>query len=154
MLRRIAPFFWLICLFCAWLAAAQDKAEQNTKQEDLELLTMGNGKTSSGYALGFRIYGAPDGTKGQTYYAEFDSLPAAHQQIEEWVKAARTVTRREQNVRKGGQLINERVTATGELPKTNEKEFLIIRRDGLKCYLIESVSLQVALQIEGLIHHK
>jgi hypothetical protein len=115
---------------------------------------MGNGKTSSGYALGFRIYGAPDGTKGQTYYAEFDSLPAAHQQIEEWVKAARTVTRREQNVRKGGQLINERVTATGELPKTNEKEFLIIRRDGLKCYLIESVSLQVALQIEGLIHHK
>jgi hypothetical protein len=115
---------------------------------------MGNGKTSSGYALSFRIYGAPDGAKGQIYYAKFDSLQAAQQQIEEWVKAARTVTSREQNLRKGGQLIDERVVAMGELPKSHEKEFLIIGRDGLRCYLIESVSLQVALQIEGLIHHK
>jgi|SRR5580700_581788 hypothetical protein len=154
MLRRIVLLFWLTCLFCVWLAAAQDKADQDVKQEDLKLLTIGNGKTSSGHTMAFRIYGAPDGTKGQTFYAEFDSLRAAQQQIEEWTKAARTVTSRERNLRKGGQLINERVMAIRELPKSNEKEFLVIMRDGLKCYLIESVSLPAALQIEGLIQHK
>lgn len=153
-LRGIVPCFWLTCVFCALLAAAQDKADQSVKPEDLKLLTIGNGKTSSGHAMGFRIYGAPDGAKGQTFYVKFESLQAAEQQIEEWTKAARTVTNREQNLRKGDQLIDERVMATGELPKSNEKEFLIIRRDGLNCYLIESVSLQVALQIEGLIQHK
>jgi hypothetical protein len=153
MLRRIV-FFGLICLFCTCFAAAQDKAHENIKQEDLKLLTIGNGKTSSGYALGFRIYGAPDGAKGKIYYAKLDSLPAAQQQIEQWVRAARTVTSRERNLRKEGQLIDERVMATGELPESHEKEFLIIGRDELKCYLIESVSLKVALEIEGLIQHK
>jgi hypothetical protein len=153
LLRRIV-FFWLVCLFCAWLAAAQDKADQNIKQRDLKLFTIGNGKTSSGHTMAFRIYGVPDGTKGRTFYVEFDSLQAAQQQIEEWAKAARTVTSREHDLSKDCQLINERVMATAELPKSNEKEFLIIRRDGLKCYFIESVSLQIALQIEGLIQHK
>jgi hypothetical protein len=40
-----------------------------------------------------------------------------------------------------------------DLPKSNEKEFVIVRRDGLSCYLIESASLQTALKIEGLIRH-
>ena len=153
-LRRTVPFFWLTCLFCASLAAAQDKADPHLKQEDLKLLTIGNGKTSSGHAMGFRIYGAPDGTKGQTFYVKFESLQAAQQQIEEWTdNAKRTVTSREQNLKKDGQLIDERVMAIAELPKSNEKEFLIIRRDGLRCYLIESASLQTALKIEGLIQH-
>ena len=154
-LRRIVLFFWLTCLFCAWLAAAQDKADPHLKQEDLKLLTIGNGKTSNGSAMGFRIYGAPDGTEGQTYYAKFDSLPAARQQIEEWAnKSGRSVTSREQNLKKDGQLIDERVMAIVDLPKSSEKEFVIVRRDGLSCYLIESASLQTALKIEGLIQHK
>jgi len=44
--------------------------------------------------------------------------------------------------------------AITELPKSNEKEFVIVRRDGLTCYLIESASLPTALKIEGLIQHK
>ena len=105
--------------------------------------------------MGFRIYGAPDGTEGQTYYAKFDSLPAARQQIEEWAnKSGRSVTSREQNLKKDGQLIDERVMAITELPKSNEKEFVIVRRDGLTCYLIESASLPTALKIEVLIQHK
>jgi hypothetical protein len=154
-LRRIVRFFWVTCLFCASLAVAQDKADPQVKQEDLKLLTIGHGKTLSGHAMGFRIYGAPDGTKGQTYYAEFDSVPAARQQIEEWAnKSGRTVTSRERNLKKDGQLIDERVMAIAELPQSNGKEFVIVRRDGLSCYLIESASLQTALKIEGLIQHK
>jgi hypothetical protein len=34
---------------------------------------------------------------------------------------------------------------------THTQEFVIIRRDALTCYLIASVSLQVAKEIEGLI---
>jgi hypothetical protein len=155
-LRRIVLFFWLTCLFCAWLAAAQDKADPHVKQqEDLKLLTIGNGKTSSGHAMGFRIYGAADGTKGQTFYVKFESLQAARQQVEEWTnKSGRTITSREQNLKKDGQLIDERVMAIVELPQSNEKEFLIVRRDGLSCYLIESASLQTALKIEGLVQDK
>jgi hypothetical protein len=154
-LRRIVSFFWVTCLFCAWLAAAQDKADPHVKQEDLKLLTIGNGKTSNGHAMGFRIYGVPDGTKGQTYYAKFDSLQAARQQVEEWTnKSGRTVTSREQNLKKDGELIDERVMAIVDLPKSSEKEFVIVRRDGLSCYLIESASLQTALKIEGLIQQK
>jgi hypothetical protein len=101
-----------------------------------------------------RIYEAPDGNRGEVGYVEFDSLQAAPQQIEEWFKATRSVTSREQNQIKGRPMISDRILAAGDLPKSDKKEFVIIRRDGLKCYLIESVSLQVATQIEDLIEHK
>jgi hypothetical protein len=51
-------------------------------------------------------------------------------------------------------LISDRILALADLPKADKKEFVIIRRDGLICYVIESTSLQVAMQIEGLIEHK
>src|ERR1035438_3049391 len=145
-LRHLVIFFWLMSLFCAWFATAQDV--------DLDLVTIGHRQTKSGHITAFRIYEAPDGTKGQLSYTEFDSLLVAQQQVEEWVKVTRTVTRREQNRSKGGQLISDRILAVADLPKSDKKEFVIMRRDDLKCYLIESVSLQVATQIEGLIEHK
>ncbi len=129
-------------------------AHVNSAQTDLKLVTIGNGKTKSGHRTAFRIYEAPDGNKGQLVYTEFDSPKAAQQQIEEWIKTTRTVTSREQNQSKGGQLISDRILAVGDLPKSDKKEFVIIRRDDLKCYLIESVSLQVAMQVERLIEHK
>jgi hypothetical protein len=81
-------------------------------------------------------------------------LEPAELQIEEWVKAARTVTGREHNQTKGDQLISDRILAVADVPKSDTKEFAIIRRDYLNCYLIEAASLQVALQVEGLIQHK
>jgi hypothetical protein len=152
--RKVVACFWLMGAFCLWFATAQDVAHGNPAQTDLKLVTVGHGKTRNGRRTPFRIYEAPDGTKGQVVYTEFDSLPAAQQQIEEWIKATRTVTSREQNQSKGSQLISDRILAVGDLPKSDKKEFVIIRRDGLKCYLIESVSLQVAMQVEGLIEHQ
>ncbi len=84
-------------------------------------------------------------------YAKFDSLQAAQEQIEEWRGPLSKVTSREHNQSKGGQLISDRILAVGDLPKSDSKEFIIIRRDGLRCYLIESVSFQVAMQVESLI---
>jgi hypothetical protein len=153
-LRHVVTTFCLMGLFCVWFLAAQDVAHEKSAPTDLKLVTMGHGKTRSGRSTPFRIYEAPDGTRGQVVYTEFDSLQAAQQQIEDWIKPTRTVTSREQNQSEGGQLISDRILAVGDLPKSDKKEFIIIRRDGLKCYLIESVSLQVARQVEGLIEHK
>jgi hypothetical protein len=151
-LRQIAAFFWAMCVFCVWFATAQDAAHVNST--DLEVVRIGDIKSKSGHMTFFTTYKAPDGTKGEIHYTKFDSLEAAEQQIEKWVKATRTVTSREHNQSKGGQLISDRILAAADLPKSDKKEFVIIRRDGLKCYFIESVSLQVAMQIEGTIKHK
>jgi len=115
---------------------------------------MGHINTKGAPITLFRIFEAPDGTRGRLYLTEFDSLEGAEQQIENWVKATRTVTSREHNQSKDGQLISDRILAAGYLPKSDKKKFVIIRRDDLKCYFVESVSLQVALQVEGLIEHK
>jgi hypothetical protein len=53
-----------------------------------------------------------------------------------------------------GQLVSDRILGVQDLPEPTQKEFVIIRRDDLNCYLIESKSLQVAVQIEDLIEHK
>lgn len=150
--RTVISFFWLVGLCWAWFAAAQDAAHVNST--DLEVVTTGHIKTKGGPLTLFRVYKAPDGTEGKVNYTEFDSPEAAELQIEKWVKATRTVTSREHNQTKGDQLISDRVLGVTDLPKSDKKEFVIIRRDYLKCYLIESVSLQVALQIESLIKHK
>jgi hypothetical protein len=149
---RVVASLWLMSLFGAWFAAAQDVAHVNST--DLEVVRMGHIKTKGGHLALFRIYKAPDGTEGQVHFTEFDSLEPAELQIEKWVKATRTVTSREHNQTKGDQLISDRTLAVADLPKSDTKEFVIIRRDYLKCYFIESVSLQVALQVEGLFDHK
>lgn len=150
--RKVISSLCLVGLFCVWFAAAQDVAHVNST--DLEVVRMGHIKTKGGHLTLFRLYKAPDGTEGQVHFTEFDSLEPAELQIERWVKATRTVTSRERNQTKGDQLISERILAVADLPKSDNKEFVIIRRVDLKCYLIESVSLQVALQVEGLFEHK
>jgi len=142
----------LVGLCCVWLATAQDTTHVNPT--DLEVVKTGHIKSKSGQLTIFRIYKAPDGTEGQVHYTQFDSLDAAEQEIEKWVKATGTVTSRERNANKGGQLISDRILEVTHLPKSDKKEFVIIRRDDLKCYFVESVSLQVALQIESSIGHK
>lgn len=157
MLRRrcIVASLWLMGLFCVGFAIAQDLVHRPSPPTKLELVMIGNGKTKGGVRTASRVYEAPDGAKGQVAYVTHDSLPAAEEQIETWVKVTSKVTSREQNqMNKKDQLVSDRVLATGDLPKSGQKEFVIIRRDGLNCYLIESVSLEVATQIEDLIEHK
>jgi len=154
-LRREVASLWLMSLLCAGFASAQDLIHRPSAPTELKLVGIGNGKTASGVRTAFRVYETPDGTKGRVCYTEFESLQAAQQQIEEWVKATRAVTSREQNqINAKGQPVSDRILAVGDLPKSDKKEFVIIRRDDMKCYLIDSVSLQVATEIEGLIEHR
>jgi len=129
-------------------------AHESAAPKDLDLVTIGNGSLPDGTPTAFRVYAAPDGSKGQVIYAKLKSVHAAQQLIEGWLKGRLTVTSRQRDQTIGGQLISDRILALGDLPKSDKKEFVIIRRDDLNCYLIESTSLQVATQIEGLIEHK
>jgi len=151
-IRRSVASLSLIGLFCVWFASAQDVPGVN--ETDLEVVKTGHFRTKSGHAIPFRVLKAPNGTEAQILYTRFNSLEAAELQIEEWVKATRTVTSREHNQTKGDQLISDRTLGVADVPKSDKKEFVIIRRDYLNCYLIESVSLQVALRVEDLLEHK
>jgi hypothetical protein len=82
----------------------------------------------------------------------FDSLEAARQQIDEWIKRASEITCREQHQNEGAQRFSDRVLAQAiSKDESKTKLFLIIRRDGLDCYFITSSSIRVATQIEDLI---
>jgi hypothetical protein len=150
--RPTLAYLLLFCVFGLGIVAAQDAAHVNST--DLEVATTGHIKTKGSPVTLFRVYKAPDGTEGKVHYTDFDSLEPAELQIEKWVKATRTVTTREHNKTNGDQLISDRVLGVADLPKSDKKEFVIIRRDYLRCYLIESASLQVALQIESFIGQK
>jgi len=149
--QQLVFAFCLAALFCAWSVVAQDAVSVNST--DLEVVRTGHFKAKGGPLTLYRLYKTPDGTEGQVHFTEFTSLEPAELQIEKWMKATRTVTSRERNQMKDGQLISDRISAVADLPKSdkNQKEFVIIRRDDLKCYFIESVSLQVAQQIESFI---
>jgi hypothetical protein len=148
--RHVVASFSFIILFPLWFATAQEKPAET----DLKLVTIGNGKTTSGVRTAFRVYESPEGAQGQVLYVKFDSLQAAQQQIEEWVKATPSIAGREQNQIKGRIVISDRILGVTGLPKSDKKEFVIIRRDDLVCYVIEAVSLPVATEIEDLIQHK
>ena len=139
-----------LCLLSLWFAAAQEKPVET----DLSLVTIGHGKTKSGVWTGFRTYEAPDGSRGRVEYIKFKLLQDAQLQIEEWVRATPSITSREHDQIKGRIKISDRVLGVADLPKSDKKEFVIIRRDDLDCYLIESESSQVATKIEDLIRHK
>jgi hypothetical protein len=153
-LRHAVALLALIYVFVAGFADAQEAAHQSAAQKDIDLVTIGNGHLADGTKTAFRMYATPDGGKGQVTYTTLNSAEAAEQLIEGWLKGTRTVTSRQKDQTRGGQLISDRILALGDLPKSDKKEFVIIRRDGLNCYLIESTSLQIAMQIEGLIGHK
>jgi hypothetical protein len=152
-------------LFFAGLAIAQKqdpgasgaKSQEADAGQDLKMITIGEGRLASGEKTGFRIYETPDGRRATVLYTTFASQQNADRQIEEWLKAARKIVTREKDTKtKDGHLIDERIVALAEIQDSGKAEqgFVIIRRDGLDGYLIGSVSLEVATQVEGLIGHK
>jgi hypothetical protein len=142
-------------LLCAGFASAQDLIHRPSPPTDLKLVRIGNGISTKEAKTASRVYEAPDGTRGYVTYITFGSLQAAQEQIERYVKVTAKITSREQNqINEKGQRVNDRILGVQDLPELGKKEFVIIRRDGPICYLIESMSLQVATEIEGLIEHR
>ena len=150
--RHLRASLSLLCFSAAQFTLAQSTGHEGAAQEKLTLVTIGEGKTERGHLTGFRIYAAPDGTTGKVTYTTGDSPQDAQQQIEDWIKLAPVVASREQHPPGSGQQISDRIVAQA-ISKTDSKTkiFIIIRRDNLNCYFIESPSMEVARQIESLI---
>lgn len=115
---------------------------------------IGNGKLRSGHASAFRIYKASDGSEGEVTYSTLATVEDAERQIVEWSKAAKKIRTHEHNIKKGTRLVDDRIVGSTRLtPKARKTpkptDYLIIRRDGLNCYFIESISLQTAIKIEN-----
>lgn len=142
----------LLCFTIAQFAFAQCPTYREEAKQALTVVTLGQIVTARGHYLPFRDYSAADGSTGRLVMASFASLEEARQQIDEWTKAANEITCREQHPNEGTQRISDRILAQS-ISKTDSKTkiFLIIRREGLDCYFIESSSIQVARQIEHLI---
>ena len=151
----VALLLFAGALSVAQVITAQDSTSRNgpngSAKKSLELLVTGNMVLSTGRRGLYRLYEAPDGVKVAVSYASFDSIDDAERQIQDWLKLAQRVTSHEQKKNKQGRVIGERMVGTRKSRSGEEQEFLIIRRNDSNCYFIESISLPVATQAEGLI---
>ena len=142
-----------LCMFCLALvhfflarAVADDAAQK------LILLGIGNGKTSLGHDMSFRLYKSSDGTTGRVELARCGSLQAAQRQMEEWTKLATEIKSREHYDDESSHGFNDRILAEWKSSTDRGATLvIIIRRDNFICYHIVSTSRQVAKQIEQLI---
>ena len=153
-IRRVMTPLLLVSLCFATLRAYQNKDTEKSRttssDQDVELTTVGETKLSTGRRGTFRIYTARDGTKATLTYGQFQSVNDAQHQVLNWLKLAQRVQSKGQMKGESGQVTGDRIVATAKNVRTGGRKFLIIRRDSLNCYLIESQSLPVAMQVEEL----
>jgi len=113
--------------------------------ETLKRIVTGHGELSGSLMI-FRVYEAADGTTGRITYVKFPTLKEAKRQIDNWLKLSAKAISRDYDIKRGNIFISDRILAQGD-----DKEFLIIRRNGLICYFVHSPSLQTAMRIEDTI---
>jgi len=120
-------------------------------KQNLKLVTIGEAVSSSGHRGGFRVYSSADGGDADVTYFHFDSAGDAKHQAEQWRKLVWKITSKEQKRDPDGRVIVERIVGMSRGERPGKGDFLIVRRNGLTCYLIRSASLAVATQVEQLI---
>lgn len=148
-----------LCLLQLSLLAAQGngiencgaKADGNPASQTLKLDTIGEVRLPGGQHGAFRIYESVNGTTGRIVYARLPSLQDAQHLIQEWLKLPTKIESREHDTKRGQLVIGDRIVARRKVAKSSKGEAMLIRRDGLNCYLIESSSMLVVLQIEDTI---
>jgi hypothetical protein len=109
----------------------------------------------NGYMLGrmasCRVYEAPDGTQSFVWSGSFVSDEQAKSAIKLWIQPIK-VNRRDQAKDNNGNVIGERIVGSGRNHKTGETTYVVIRRDSLNYWRIESKSLPDAMQVDASIN--
>ena len=108
-------------------------------------------KDGEGYMFGrhaaFRTYETPDHIEALMWYGEFrseeESKLATELSLEE-----HTITGTEHLKDPNGRVIGDRIVA---IPKEEKKAFMVIRTNGPNYWIIQSISLAVAMQADALI---
>ena len=114
--------------------------------QSLKMTTMGEGDMFGRHAA-FRTYETPDHTEALVWYGEFRSEQESKQATKLLLKEHR-ITGKEPVKDLTGHVIGDRIVAT---PKDEKKAFMVIRTQGLNYWIIQSISLSVSMQVDGLI---
>jgi hypothetical protein len=108
-------------------------------------------KIGEGYMFGrhaaFRTYETPDHTEALVWYGEFRSEEESKLATELSLKEHR-ITGTEYVKDLDGRVIGDRIIAA---PEEAKKAFMVIRTQGPNYWIIQSVSLAVAMQVDALI---
>jgi hypothetical protein len=108
-------------------------------------------KIGEGYMFGrhaaFRTYETSDHTEALVWYGEFRSEDESKLATELSLKEHR-ITSTEHVKDLNGHVIGDRIVAA---PKEEKKAFIVIRKHGLNYWITQSISLAVAMQVDGLI---
>ena len=95
----------------------------------------------------FRTYETPDHTEALVWYGEFRSEEESKLATELSLKEHR-ITGTEHLKDLNGHVIGDRIVAA---PKDEKKAFMVVRKQGLNYWIIQSISLAVAMQVDELI---
>ena len=128
---------------------AQAKLSANSPPNDdqsLKLTTVGDGYMF-GRQAAFRTYETHHHTEALVWFGESRSEQEAKLTTKLSLKEHR-VTGKEQVKDLNGHVIGDRIIAA---PKQEKKAFMVIRKHGLNYWIIQSISLAVAMQVDGLI---
>jgi hypothetical protein len=108
-------------------------------------------KIGEGYMFGrhaaFRTYETPDHIEALVWYGEFRSEEESKLATELSLKEHR-ITGTEHVKDLNGRVLGDRIVAA---PKEEKKAFMVIRKNGLNYWIIQSISLAVAMQVDALI---
>ncbi len=131
------------------LLFAQAKLSTNSPPNGDQSLKMT--KIGEGYMFGrhaaFRTYETPDHTEALVWYGEFRSEEESKLATELSLKEHR-ITGTEHVKDLNGYVIGDRIVAA---PKDEKKAFMVVRKKGLNYWIIQSISLAVAMQVDELI---
>lgn len=146
----VGPVIFLL-FFPAMSARAQGNDTKLTPSKpgepDLVLKATGNGRVS-GRMASFRIYEAPDGVQTSVWYGVFASDEQAESEINRWIQPFK-VMRWDQAKNRNGDVIGERVLGSVRNNRTGRMEYLLVRRDILSYWRIQSQSLADATQLDA-----
>ena len=114
--------------------------------QSLTMTRMGNGYMF-GDSAAFRTYETADHIEALVWYGTFRTEQDAKRGIKQSLKRFK-VTGKERIKDPNGRVIGDRIVAA---PKQRTKAFMVIQRQGLNYWIIQSISLGVATQVAGLI---
>jgi hypothetical protein len=147
------PLLMFLSLFPVLSSAQGDEPRQSaTRQGDRDLVVT---RMCNGLMLGrrasCRVYEASDGTQSIVWFGTFTSEERAKTAITQWIQPLK-VTHKDQAKDYKGDVIGEHIVGSGQNPKTGETSYVVIRRDILNYWRIESKSLSDAMQLDASIH--
>jgi hypothetical protein len=139
-------FFTSLCATPISFAQTQPATTQPNDDQSLTMTKIGDGYMF-GQRAAYRTYESQDHTEALVWYAKFRTEQEAKNAIKKSLKQHK-VTRKEHVMDRNGRVIGNRI---GAAPKQQEKAFMVIQKQGLNCWIIQSVSPAVAMQVAGLI---